>query len=225
MVAERIADIERRITAACECAGRPRTDVRLVAVTKTQPADVVNAAIAAGLVDIGENRVQEYRGKCDALLPHRFHMIGRLQANKVRHIVDVVHLIHSVDSLELAREIDRRAAAIGRVVDILLQVHTSAEETKAGVAADEAEDVARALATLPWVRVRGLMTIGSLVDEAELVRPEFRLLRALLERLAPLFPVGQCSELSMGMTGDFEVAIEEGATMLRIGSALFGPRA
>jgi PLP dependent protein len=223
MLPERIRHIDERIRAACARAGRLREEVTLVAVTKTQPISVINEAIALGLADIGENRVQEYLSKRPDLLPHRFHMIGHLQRNKVRMIAGLSALIHSVDAGELAREIDRRAGEAGIVAGVLLEVNTSGEASKEGVMPDGVEDLARAVRAMPNLVLRGLMTVADIAGDPEEVRPRFRLLRALRDAVREDGAAG-CTELSMGMTGDFEVAVEEGATMIRIGSALFGPR-
>ncbi len=196
----------------------------MVAVTKTQPVAVVNEAIRLGLVDIGENRVQEYLGKREALLPHRFHMIGHLQRNKVRQVIGPLTLLHSVDSVDLAHEISKRATQAGVETDVLVEVNTSGESTKEGVDPAGLARLAAEVISLPGIRLRGLMTVAA-HDDAELVRPGFRLLRELLESLCGEFHDDAIRELSMGMTNDFEVAIEEGATIIRIGSAIFGPRA
>ncbi|MBR9976054.1 MAG: YggS family pyridoxal phosphate-dependent enzyme [Bacteroidetes bacterium] len=225
MVIERIRHIEERIQHACVRSGRTREDLTLVVVTKTQDAERINEALAAGLPDIGENRVQEYLAKHDALLPHRFHMIGHLQRNKVRQIINDVFLIHSVDSIPLAEEIERLAAISGREVDVLLEVNSSGEESKFGVAPEDVPVLAEALLRLSHVRLRGLMTVAAFVEDAATLRPAFRRLRELRDELAARHPDAGIRELSMGMTNDFEIAIEEGATLIRLGSAIFGPRA
>lgn len=225
MLTERIRHIEERIQHACVRSGRSREEVALVAVTKTQDAGRINEALAAGLSDIGENRVQEYLSKRDALLPHRFHMIGHLQRNKVRQIIEHVDLIHSVDSMTLAEEIERLAATSDREVDVLLEVNSSGEESKYGVAPTEVAALAEALLRLSHVRLRGLMTVAAYVEDAETLRPAFRRMRELRDQLAGRHPDAGIRELSMGMTNDFEIAIEEGATLIRLGSAIFGPRA
>jgi PLP dependent protein len=223
MLADRIAHIERSIQQACARAGRLRSDVTLIAVTKTQPASIINDAIQLGLTELGENRVQEYLSKRGQLLPHRFHMIGHLQRNKVRQIIGMPVLIHSVDSVELAAEIDKRSQASGIVTDVLLEVNTSGEESKEGVSPADLRRLADALRPMRALRLRGLMTVAAFED-AECVRPAFRLLRELRDELRIAFNDEAISELSMGMTNDFQVAIEEGATIIRIGSAIFGPR-
>lgn len=223
MLSERIRNIEQRIADACARGGRTRDEVTLVAVTKTLPASIINEAIATGLHDIGENRVQEYLSKRDELGTHRFHMIGHLQRNKVRQILDVVSLIHSVDSLALAEEIDRVAAARGTAVDVLVEVNSSGESSKFGVAPDDVPALCDAITRLPRIRLRGLMTVAEFVADPEVLRPAFRRMRELRDELARTRSPG-IRELSMGMTNDFEIAIEEGATLIRLGSAIFGAR-
>lgn len=210
---------------ACERSGRAREDVTLVVVTKTQTAETINEALALGVTDIGENRVQEYLGKREELAPHRFHMIGHLQRNKVKHIIDAVSLIHSVDDEALAGEIERRAAAADRIVDVLLEVNSSGEESKFGVSPDAVPALAARVLELPHVRLRGLMTVAEYVEDPERLRPAFRRMRELRDELAARHPGAGIDALSMGMTNDFEIAIEEGATLIRLGSAIFGPRA
>ncbi|MCB2204411.1 YggS family pyridoxal phosphate-dependent enzyme [bacterium] len=224
MVAERIRHIEKRMADACERAGRSLQEVTLVAVTKTQPPETVNELLQTGILEIGENRVQEYLRKKDALAPHHLHMIGHLQRNKVKYLVGEVAMIHSVDSVDLAKEIDRRSASAGCMTDILLEVNTSGEESKFGFTAETAFAAVNEILPLTSVRLRGLMTVAEFVDDPELVRPAFQRLRALRERIVQEYGNGDMVELSMGMTNDFEVAIEEGATIVRIGSAIFGPR-
>jgi pyridoxal phosphate enzyme (YggS family) len=224
MVAEHIQHIETRIADACRRAGRTRDEVTLVAVTKTQPVDVINDAIRLGLTDIGENRVQEYLGKRDGLLPHRFHMIGHLQRNKVKYLIGDLEMIHSVDSADLAEELEKRSTAADLTTDVLIEVNTSGEDSKFGVSPGSVPILAETILSLPHVRLRGLMTVAEYVEDPEDVRPSFRLLRTLRDELQKRFPDGGIRELSMGMTNDFEIAIEEGATLIRIGSAIFGPR-
>ena len=224
MVAEKIQHIENRIASACKRAGRLREHVTLVAVSKKQPAELVNEALSHGITDLGENRVQEYLAKRDSLQSHRFHMIGHLQRNKVRMLIGKTVLIHSVDSVELAEEIDRRAATAGLITYILLEVNSSGEESKFGLSLSEVPDVAGRLQACRNVRLRGLMTVAEYLEDVEQLRPSFRSLRVLRDELAARFQDVPITELSMGMTNDFEVAIEEGATMVRIGSAIFGPR-
>lgn len=219
-IASRFHAIEERIRAAALRAGRQPAEVELVAVSKTHPAESVREALEAGQTIFGENRVQELVSKAP-LLPStaRWHLIGHLQKNKIRKVLPVVDLIHGVDSLELAREIDRIAAELGLFPRILAEVNVSGEQSKFGFTPDKIrEDMAELLA-LPRVQLEGLMTIAPFVEDPEEVRPYFRSLRALRDEFATPLPV-----LSMGMSGDFEVAIEEGSTMVRVGTAIFGSR-
>jgi pyridoxal phosphate enzyme (YggS family) len=225
MLAARLLDIEQRMLRACERSGRSRADVTLVAVTKTQPADRINEVLDAGLTDIGENRIQEYLEKHDQLRPHRFHMIGHLQRNKVKYVLGRAVLVHSVDSAALADEIERLAHRSGRACDVLIEVNSSGEESKFGVEPETAAALADHIMRLPHVNLRGLMTVAEYVEQPETLRPVFRMMRDLRDTLTRTYPGENVSELSMGMTNDFEIAIEEGATLVRIGSAIFGPRA
>ncbi len=225
MLNQWVSDIEYRIDAACKRANRPRESVLLVAVTKTISPDRINEAIALGLTDIGENRVQEYLGKRDALRPHRFHLVGHLQRNKVKHILPYCHLIHSVDSVAIAQEIDKRSQEMEKQTDILLEINISDEASKYGFSPETLLDVAAPIFSLSNVRVRGLMTVAEWLPDPEMVRPAFRRMKELLHSMNIAFNLNPpMTQLSMGMTGDFEVAIEEGATILRIGTGLFGER-
>ena len=218
-----ISEVRQRIAAACERAGRAPDDVLLVAVVKTVAPEVVRALQTLGVTDVGENRVQEARRKHEALggtLGLHWHMIGHLQTNKVRHALRLFEMFHSVDSLRLAEALDQRAEHEGTTVPILLQCNTSGEESKFGVGPAKVRKLLDAVMPLDHVRVKGLMTMAPFVDDPETVRPHFAALRELAAkaRAATGLPL---PHLSMGMTQDFEVAIEEGATMVRIGSALF----
>lgn len=231
-IAERAEGIRRRIATAAERAGRDPAEVTLVAVSKTHPASVVRAAHAAGLAVFGENRVQEAREKISALadLPLTWELIGHLQTNKANRAVELFARVQSVDTLHLARALDARAGALGRSLPVLLEVNVGGEASKSGFGVAEVADAAREIATLPHLRPQGLMTVAPQGDDPEQARPIFRRLRALAEELRGSVPVGEDGEdggwrvLSMGMTDDFEVAIGEGATMVRIGRALFGTR-
>jgi PLP dependent protein len=227
MIPANIDTIRRRMAAACAKAGRPLADVTLVAVTKTFPSPLIREAAAAGVADIGENYVQELLGKREELagLPLRWHFIGHLQRNKVRQIAPWVEMIHAVDDRALAAEIDRRAAQHGRVIDILVEVNTTGERTKFGLAPEAALSFIRSLEGLTHIRIAGLMTIGPFLPDPEGSRPMFRRLRELREEAMGLAQENATlRHLSMGMTGDFEVAIDEGATHIRIGTAIFGSR-
>jgi PLP dependent protein len=217
---ERLARVQARIEAAARGAGRDPASIRLVAVSKTQPVEAVRTAYEAGHGLFGENRAQELVEKADGLgRGPAWHFIGHLQTNKVKAVVDRCSLVHSVDSLRLAEEIGRRSP--GRTA-VLVQVNTSGETSKAGILPKEALDLCRRIAGVQGVLLSGLMTIPAPTDDPEGARPAFRLLRQLAER-------GRAEglsldELSMGMSDDFEVAIAEGSTLVRIGTMLFGPR-
>lgn len=212
-----IAALEARIAAACARAGRAHADVRLVAVSKTFPAADVDHAIAAGMTDIGENKVQETRDKKPLVAgTARWHLIGHLQSNKARDAVRLFDVIQAVDSIELAEKIARAAETAGKRQDVLLQVNIGREPQKSGAAPESVVELARGMAAIPSLHLTGLMAIPP-AGEAEDMRPYFRELRAMRDDLG-------LAELSMGMTDDFEVAIEEGATIIRVGRAIFGSR-
>lgn len=212
-----IAALEQRIAAACERAGRPRSDVQLVAVTKMFPASDVDLAIAAGMTDIGENKVQETRDKKPSVsAAARWHLIGHLQSNKAKDAVRLFDVIQTVDSPELAERIARLAAAEGKRQEVLLQVNVGGEEQKSGIDPAQVRELAARVTAMPSLHLSGLMTIPP-VGEPDAMRPFFRQLRALRDELG-------LEQLSMGMTDDFEVAIEEGATIIRVGRAIFGAR-
>ncbi|HJV65442.1 MAG TPA: YggS family pyridoxal phosphate-dependent enzyme [Geomonas sp.] len=225
-IAENVQAIGQRIAQAALKAGRNPEEVRLVAVTKTKPAADIAEAFACGQALFGENYVQELVAKA-AELPKEvcWHFIGHLQSNKVRQIAGLVEMIHSVDRISLAREIDRQWGEIGKSCDILVQVNISREATKSGTTSDELLGLTREIATLPHLRVKGLMTMPPFFDDPEAARPYFRALRELAAEIeSAQIPGVEMKELSMGMSGDFEAAIAEGATLVRVGSALFGER-
>ena len=223
---DNLAAVKRKIAAAALAAGREPSAVRLVAVSKTKPAALVAEAAAAGQRLFGENYVQELTAKAaEVTMPVEWHFIGHLQSNKVKQIAGLVTMIHSVDRLSLAEEIDRQWGRIGRSCDILVQVNVSAEATKSGTTTQDALQLVRQIAALPHLRVCGLMTMPPFFDDPEAARPYFRELRLLAEEIAALaIPGVAMQELSMGMSGDFEAAIAEGATLVRVGSAIFGTR-
>jgi len=226
-VAENLASLREEIRQACAGAGRNPGDVRLIAVSKTKPASLVREAVEAGQLDIGESYVQEFVEKHDSeelsRLGVRWHFIGHLQTNKVRHIVDKVCMVHSIDSLRSAEELSKRATRANLTVDYLLEVNTSGEATKFGISPEELLLSAPSFFPLPGIRLRGLMTIAA--PDRERARQEFRTLAKLLDELRKTAPEPDLlTELSMGMSQDFDVAIEEGATMIRIGTAIFGSR-
>ena len=226
-IAENIESIQKEKAEAAERAGRNPEDILLCAVTKTHTAEQINEAIRAGVTDIGENKVQEILDKYDKVLPVRWHMIGHLQTNKVKYIIDKVCLIHSVDSFRLAEEINRRAAQHGIVMDILVQVNAACDEAKFGVDMDAAESLVREiLENCSSIRVRGLMTIAPYAENPEEIRPYFHQMRQLYDRLARdiSHPSMDFKYLSMGMSNDRVVAVEEGSTVIRVGTAIFGAR-
>jgi len=225
-IAGNLQMIRERIAQAAYQAGRLPSDVRLVAVSKTKPAAAIAEAFGCGQLIFGENYVQELAGKV-AELPAGicWHFIGHLQSNKVRQIAGLVDMIHSVDRLSLAKEIDRQWGALGKRCDILIQVNISSEATKSGTSSEELLDLITEVATLPHLRIRGLMTMPPFFDDPEAARPYFSALRILAREVeAEDIPGVEMRELSMGMSGDFEAAIGEGATLVRVGSALFGER-
>ena len=225
-VADNLKVIRERIAAAALKAGRNPLSVRLVAVSKTQPSHLVDEAVRAGQRLFGENYVQELRSKAPQVEgPVEWHFIGHLQSNKVKQVAGLVKLIHSVDRLSLAEEIDRQWGGLGKTCDVLVQVNITGEASKSGTTAMEAADLVRAIARLPHLRVQGLMTMPPFFDDPERARPCFRELQRLARLIAGQgIPGVAMDELSMGMSGDFQVAIEEGATLVRVGSAIFGER-
>ncbi len=226
MLTDNVADVERRIQEACRRAGRDRSSVLLVAVSKTKPVSDIEEVMTTGIVDYGENKVQELSQKYEVLPRNlRWHMIGHLQRNKVKYLPGKTVLIHSVDSLKLAQEIDKDFAKAGLTADILIEVNAAQEDTKYGVSLEETEGLIREIAPLPHVHIRGLMTIAPFTDDPETNRIYFRKLRELSVDIgAKNIDNVDMSELSMGMTGDYEVAIEEGATLVRVGTGIFGAR-
>ena len=222
-VAEGLEAVRGRIARAAEVSGRSASDVTLVAVTKGFSAGMVAEAVRAGAVDLGENRAQELREKAIAVTGDvRWHFIGHLQTNKVRHVVGVARLIHSIDRLGLAEAVARRARSTALVQEVLIEVNIAGEAAKHGVEPGGAIPLARDISALEGLAVRGLMAMAPLSDDPESSRPYFRDLRGLGEDLAAEFP--DAIQLSMGMSRDFEVAVEEGATLVRVGEAIFGPR-
>jgi len=225
-VAAHLAVIRREIESACRKAGRDPGEVRLVAVSKKKPVPLLEQAYAAGQTLFGESYVQEFVDKADAVqLPFEWHFIGALQSNKVKYLRGRVAMIHSVDRLALGEEIDRQWGKLDARIPVLVQVKLGGEETKSGVDEQELETLVRQLALLPHLAVSGLMTLPPWCEDPEAVRPYFRRLRELARRLETLqVPGVTMRELSMGMSHDFAVAVEEGATLVRVGSAIFGAR-
>jgi len=223
IVAANLVSVHRAIAEAARRSGREPDDVTLVAVTKTWPADVILEAIAAGATDLGENRAQEFKEKVTLLGDRaRWHFIGHLQTNKARHVVGMCELIHSVDRPGLAESIARRATAAGAEQDVLIEVNVAGDPNKHGVEPARAVALALEVQELEGVRVRGLMTIPPYAEDRELSRPHYKDLAALSAQLVAELP--GAGTLSMGMSQDFEVAIEEGATIVRVGTAIFGSR-
>jgi PLP dependent protein len=226
---ERLTRVRGRIAAAAERSGRPSEDVTLIAISKTHPSTIVTKLIELGATDIGENRVQEAEEKISEVGRDkaRWHLVGHLQANKARRAVNLFDVIHSLDSIDLARRLDRLCVEEGKEkLAVLIQVDLGHEETKSGIDETELEHLVEELGSLNRLQLIGLMTLPPFFEDPELNRPFFRKLRDLRDELAARgrFRDGK-GELSMGMTHDFEVAIEEGATMVRIGTAIFGERA
>ena len=230
-LAERLEQVRERIEGACQRAGRSAEEVKLVAVSKTFPLEAVRAAYALGLRAFGENRAGELSEKAEALPGDhlggdvQWHMIGHLQRNKAKDVAAHADVFQALDSSRLAKELDKRCRREGRVLPCLVQVNIAGEEQKYGLAPEEAHAFLDSLAAYEHLRVRGLMAMAKYTEDPETVRPSFRRMRALFETYdASANPRVRMDELSIGMSGDFEVAIEEGATQVRLGSALFGPR-
>jgi len=222
-IRERLADVRKRIEVAAERSGRPASAVTLVAVSKTMPVEAIREAVAAGATILGENRVQEARDKIEALAgAAEWHLIGHLQTNKVKLAVGLFARIHSLDSIRLAHELERHAEDAGRRVRCLVQVNVGGEEQKNGASESEVRPLLEAASRLPHILVEGLMAIPPFLSDPEAIRPFFRRLRVLRDELAR--DGFSLPDLSMGMTHDFEVAIEEGATLVRVGTGIFGPR-
>lgn len=226
MIAENILSVEQRIKEACERAGRDRSEVTLICVTKTMPLEDLQEAYNAGQRCFGENRVQEINEKFPGLPKDvQWHMIGHLQRNKVKYLMDKAVMIHSVDSASLAQAVSKEAVKAGRVMDILLEVNAAEEESKFGLTCDQVLPLIREIAPLPGIRIRGLMTVAPYTDDPQTNRIYFRKIRKLAVDIDEQSIDNVSMEfLSMGMTGDFEVAIEEGATHIRVGTAIFGNR-
>lgn len=225
-VGDNVRGVYERLRQAALAAGRREDSIQLVAATKSVSLEAIREGLAAGLDILGENRLQEALPKIEALRgePVRWHFIGRLQRRKVRSVVGVFELIHSVDTLDLAQEIDRRAKEAGHRQAVLLEVNVGDEATKAGFRADELISLLPELSRLSHLVVKGLMTIPPPTSDAEQARPYFRQVRKLTQRLSQIVPGLSMDELSMGMSNNYVVAVEEGATMVRIGAAIFGAR-
>ena len=226
MIKENLEEVEARITRACERSGRERSEVTLISVSKTKPAEMLQEAYDAGSRDFGENKVQEIMDKVPQLPSDiRWHMIGHLQRNKVKYIVDKVALIHSVDSLRLAETIEHEAAKHNVTVPVLIEVNVAQEESKFGLKTEEVLSLVESVAAFPHIHIEGLMTIAPYVEDPEENRGIFRQLKKLsVDIAAKNINNVNMSVLSMGMTGDYQVAVQEGATMVRVGTGIFGER-
>ncbi|OEU74777.1 MAG: YggS family pyridoxal phosphate enzyme [Desulfuromonadales bacterium C00003068] len=225
-IATNLSTIQQRIDRACQRSGRDPHQVALIAVSKKKPADLITQAAAAGQPLFGESYVQEFIDKQQQIsTPIRWHFIGALQSNKVKYLRGTTELIHSVDRYSLAKEINKQWASIDQTANILIQVNVGAEQSKAGATAENVEELVRRIATLPNVKIQGLMALPPYDDDLEQVRPWFRQLRQLAQQIDDLhIPQVSMNTLSMGMSHDFEIAIEEGATLIRVGTAIFGER-
>lgn len=224
---DRLERVQERIRQTARACNRPESDIRLVAVSKTMPAEIVKEAIDIGMTDFGENYIQEAREKITTLSAHpvTWHYIGHLQSNKAKYAVRMFDLIHSVDSLKLAKELDKYAKKIDKVQAILIQVNVAKEDSKSGVYIEDTLRLVRETSKLENIAVKGLMTMPPYFNAPEKARPFFAALRQLRDQIKnENMPNISMEELSMGMTGDFEAAIEEGATMVRVGTAIFGER-
>ncbi len=225
-IVDNIINVKQRINNVCQRIGRDPGEIKLIAVSKTVPAEAIKIAVENGIDHIGENRVQEAEKKFEQLGNiATWHLVGHLQTNKVKKALLIFHFIHSVDSFHLAQEISKRALLLQQEFDCLVEVNTSGEDTKFGVSPDETHQLIQKIAPFPGIRIKGLMTIGAFLPDPEDVRPCFKMLRELRDEIdkAGLENVDM-KYLSMGMTDDFEVALEEGANMIRIGRAIFGER-
>jgi len=224
-IAENLKSVREKIEAACLRVGRNPAEITLVAVTKTVSAERINEAIQAGVTHIGENRVQEAREKYSQIKPVTWHLIGHLQTNKVKHALKIFQWIHSVDSFHLAEKIEREASRLDKMIPVFLEVKTSSEETKYGVPVSETLELVKRISGFDHLQVRGLMTIAPFTDDEKTIRKSFRTLRHLQSEINQTEIKGvKMEHLSMGMSHDFEIAIEEGATMVRVGTAIFGSR-
>lgn len=226
MIQENIFDVQDKIKKACERSGRNYSEVTLIAVSKTKPVSDIEDAYKTGIRDYGENKVQELDDKY-IVLPKdiKWHLIGHLQRNKIKYIIDKVNLIHSVDSIRLAQQINQEAEKKDITVNILIQVNVANEETKFGLKEDETITIIKEISTYSNIHIKGLMTIAPFTTYAENNRVYFNKLKSLSLKIADLnIPNVEMTELSMGMTGDYEVAVEEGATLVRVGTGIFGNR-
>ena len=226
MIKENLEFVERNIREACEKAGRSRQDVTLIAVSKTKPVSDIRQAMDCGITVFGENKVQEIKDKTEEIKePLSWHMIGHLQANKVKYLPGRVCMIHSVDNVKQAAEIEKQFSKADQVIDVLIEVNMAHEESKFGLSPEEAPAFVTEISAYPHLNIRGLMTIAPYTEDPESNRPYFKGLRELKDKINGMnIPGVNMDTLSMGMTGDYKVAIEEGATFVRVGTGIFGER-
>ena len=226
MVTESLKEVEKKVEEACKRAGRERSEVTLIAVGKTKPVEMLQEIYDTGVRDFGENKVQEMMDKYEVMPKDiHWHMLGHLQRNKVKYLMGKVALIHSVDSLRLAEQIDQEAEKLGITAKILLEVNVAKEESKFGMMPEEVPEMVEQISLLPHLQIEGLMTIAPFVDDPEKNRPVFQKLYQLsVDIKKKNIDNVNMSVLSMGMTGDYQVAVEEGATMIRVGTGIFGAR-
>lgn len=224
-ITDRVEKVQSAIEKACKRSGRSPEEIKLIAVSKTFPVEVIQQAYDAGLRIFGENKAQELRDKAPQLPADiEWHFIGHLQSNKIKYAAPVSALIHSVDSLSIAEALSAFAVKKGMEIPVLIEVNTSGEASKFGMTADDVEGNFKQIRMLENIKVRGLMTIGPMTADEERIRNSFRLLRSLRDKLAAIADESEIAALSMGMSQDFEIAIEEGSTMIRVGTAIFGHR-
>ena len=226
MIKENLEIVEQNIQGACKRAGRDRSEVTLIAVSKTKPVSDIRQAMDCGITVFGENKVQEIKDKTEEIKePLSWHMIGHLQANKVKYLPGRVCMIHSVDNVKLAQEIEKQFAKTDEKIDVLIEVNMAEEESKFGLSANETPGFVKEICELPHLNIRGLMTIAPYTEDPESNRQYFKGLRELKDSINAMnLPGVNMDTLSMGMTGDYEVAIEEGATFVRVGTGIFGER-
>ena len=225
-ITENLSMVESKIAAACKRAGRERDEVKLIAVSKTQPVEAIREAIEYGINSFGENRVQELREKTEIIKDNLdWHLIGHLQTNKVKYVVGKVSLIHSLENIRLAEALDKEAAKLGITADVLAEINVAKEASKFGVNPEDAENFIREVSKFPNINIKGLMTVAPYTDISEENRKYFRQLKKIMVDLnSKNIHNVSMNVLSMGMTGDYEVAIEEGATLVRVGTGIFGSR-
>lgn len=224
-ITENLREVREQVRQSAEKVGRDPAEVKIVAVTKTVPVEKIKLAVDSGLTVLGENRVQELLEKQPILDGVEWHIIGHLQTNKVKYIADKISMLHSLDSLGLAAEISKRISALGGELEVLVQVNVAGEDSKFGIKPSETFEFIDAVRKLPGIKLSGLMTIAPFVADPEETRPVFRQLKSLAEEVKKIgFPGVGMSHLSMGMSNDYKVAVEEGATLIRLGSTIFGSR-